>query len=80
MPTEAGLIGASTVTATTVHSLQVVDEELPETEHDFSLDLIVTPDEVIRCGSPRRPRGIVLEHLTPEKANAIPVLAHLIKP
>jgi hypothetical protein len=37
---------------TIVHPLQVVDVPLPETEHDFSVDLIITPDEVI---GPRRP-------------------------
>jgi 5-formyltetrahydrofolate cyclo-ligase len=73
--TEAGLIRPETVIVTTVHQLQVVDGELPETEHDFSVDLIVTPDEVIRCGPPRRPRGIVLEHLSSEKAAEIPVIA-----
>lgn len=72
---EAGLIGPETTIVTTVHSLQVVDEELPETEHDFSVDLIVTPNEVIQCGPPRRPRGLVWEHLNPEKIAAIPVLA-----
>src|SRR5690606_6369057 len=51
---EAGLIGPSTTIVTTVHSLQVVGDELPETKHDFSVDLIVTPDEVIECGPPRR--------------------------
>jgi 5-formyltetrahydrofolate cyclo-ligase len=73
--TEAGLIGPETTIVTTVHQLQVVDDELPETGHDFSVDLIVTPDEVIRCGPPRRPNGIVLDHLSKEKAAEIPVLA-----
>ncbi|GIG01020.1 5-formyltetrahydrofolate cyclo-ligase [Catellatospora citrea] len=73
--TEAGLIGPSTVIVTTVHPLQILDDDLPETEHDFSLDLIVTPDEVIRCAPPRRPNGIVAAHLTPEKIRAIPALA-----
>jgi 5-formyltetrahydrofolate cyclo-ligase len=72
---EAGLIGPETMIVTTVHSLQVVDEELPETEHDFSVDLIVTPDEVIECSPPRRPTGLVWEHLGEEKIAAIPVLA-----
>lgn len=72
---EAGLIGPETVIVTTVHSLQVVDEPLPETEHDFSVDLIVTPDEVIPCGPARRPAGLIWEHLSPEKIAAIPVLA-----
>jgi 5-formyltetrahydrofolate cyclo-ligase len=74
--TEAGLIRPETVIVTTVHQLQVVDDELPETEHDFSVDLIVTPDEVIQCGPPRRPRGIVLEHLSAQKVAAIPALTN----
>ncbi len=71
---EAGLIRPETVIVTTVHSVQVVDEELPETEHDFSVDLIVTPDEVIQRGPARRPVGLIWEHLSPEKIAAIPVL------
>ena len=72
---EAGLIGPSTVIVTTVHPLQVIDAALPETEHDFSVDLIVTPDQVIECGPPRRPSGLYWEHLTEDKIAAIPVLA-----
>jgi 5-formyltetrahydrofolate cyclo-ligase len=72
---ESGLIGPSTTIVTTVHSLQVVDEELPETEHDFSVDVIVTPDAVITCDSPRRPHGLIWTDLSPEKIAAIPVLA-----
>lgn len=72
--TEARLIGPETTIVTTVHQLQVVDGELPETEHDFSVDLIVTPGEVIQCWPPRRPRGIVVEHLSTRKARDIPVL------
>ncbi len=72
---EAGLISPGTVLVTTVHSLQVVDEPLPETEHDFRVDLIVTPEETIWCQPHQRPTGIVWEHLTEEKIAAIPVLA-----
>jgi 5-formyltetrahydrofolate cyclo-ligase len=72
---EAGLIGPSTVIVTTVHPLQVIDAALPETEHDFSVDLIVTPDQVIECGPPRRPDGLYWKHLTEDKIAAIPVLA-----
>jgi 5-formyltetrahydrofolate cyclo-ligase len=74
---EAGLVSDNTVIATTVHPLQVVDEPLPETEHDFRVDLIATPDEVIACGSPRRPPGVMWEHLDEEKIAAVPVLASL---
>jgi 5-formyltetrahydrofolate cyclo-ligase len=73
--TEAGLIDGGTVIATTVHDLQVVNEPLPETAHDFSVDLIATPTQVIHCGPARRPAGIYWDHLTDEKIAAIPALA-----
>lgn len=72
---EAGRIGPSTVIVTTVHPHQVIDEPIPETEHDFSVDLIVTPDEVIQCEPQRRPTGLYWNTLTPAKIAAIPVLA-----
>ena len=72
---EAGRIGPSTVIVTTVHPYQVIDEPIPETEHDFSVDLIVTPDEVIVCEPQRRPTGLYWNTLTPAKIAAIPVLA-----
>jgi 5-formyltetrahydrofolate cyclo-ligase len=73
--TEANLISSSTLMVTTVHQLQIVDGSLPESSHDFSVDLIVTPDEVIECGSPRRPRGIYWEAIREQKIQSIPVLA-----
>ena len=72
---EADLIRSTTVIVTTVHRKQVVDEPLPGTEHDFSVDLIVTPGEVIECGPSRRPSGLYWDHLTKEKIAAIPILA-----
>lgn len=72
---EAGLIGPDTTIVTTVHQLQVVDTALPETEHDFSVDLIVTPDEVIQCGPQRRPAGLLWDQLSEEQIAAIPTLA-----
>jgi 5-formyltetrahydrofolate cyclo-ligase len=71
---EAGLIGPGTVIVTTVHDLQVLDEDLPETEHDFSVDVIITPTQVISCRPPRRPRGLYWDHLDPAKISAIPAL------
>jgi 5-formyltetrahydrofolate cyclo-ligase family len=72
---EAGVLRPDTVLATTVHPLQVVDEPLPETVHDFRVDLIVTPDEIIWCTEPHRPPGILWEHLDPDKIAEVPALA-----
>jgi 5-formyltetrahydrofolate cyclo-ligase len=74
---EAGVIRPDTILATTVHPLQVVDEPLPETIHDFRVDLIVTPDMAIWCAKPHRPPGILWEHLDQDKIAEVPALAAL---
>jgi len=71
--TDAGLISDSTIIVTTVHQLQVV-EDLPRDEHDFIVDVVVTPDEVIYGSARHRPAGILREQVTAEQADAIPVL------
>ncbi|HEX7662156.1 MAG TPA: 5-formyltetrahydrofolate cyclo-ligase [Pseudonocardiaceae bacterium] len=72
---EAGHITEDTVIVAPVHQLQVVDDDIPETGHDFSVDYIVTPNEVISCPHRRRPQGLVWDDLTPEKIESIPALA-----
>jgi 5-formyltetrahydrofolate cyclo-ligase len=64
---EAGVIDEHTVVATTVHPLQVLDEELPETDHDFRVDLVVTPDEVIETGADRTAGRIHWDDLDDER-------------
>jgi 5-formyltetrahydrofolate cyclo-ligase len=79
---ELGIVTDATLTATTVHDLQVLDEPLPETQHDFRVDIIATPTRVLRCRwdntsegpAPARPRGIVWDHLDTAKIDAIPAL------
>jgi 5-formyltetrahydrofolate cyclo-ligase len=72
---ERGLVGEDTTIVTTIHELQLLDEDLPETEHDFRVDVIVTPESVLRTPRRRRPPGILWDHLDAEKRAAIPVLA-----
>jgi 5-formyltetrahydrofolate cyclo-ligase len=72
---ETGWIDERTTIATTVHPLQVVDADLPETDHDFRVDLIVTPDELVRCPGARRPPGILWDHLDGDKVESVPALA-----
>ena len=75
----AGLIGPGTVTATTVHELQLRPAgTIPLTDHDVPVDLVITPDRVIDCRHQRGPRpaaGIHWPELTDEKIAAIPLLA-----
>ena len=74
---QTGIVGDDTVIATTVHPLQVLDEDLPETDHDFRVDLVVTPEEVIRCPRSKRPDGILWDHLDQATIEAIPALKAL---
>jgi 5-formyltetrahydrofolate cyclo-ligase len=68
-------IGADTPIVTTVHPLQIVDEEMPMTEHDIPLSAIVTPEETIETQSSfPRPKAIYWSLLPQEKVDDIPVL------
>jgi 5-formyltetrahydrofolate cyclo-ligase len=73
--TENKMVGSNTPIVTSVHPLQIIDEEIPMTEHDIPLTAIVTPEECIEI-APRfkRPKGIYWEMLPQEKIEAIPVL------
>ena len=60
---------------TSVHSLQILDEKLPMTEHDIPLTAIVTPEEISETRSRlKRPKGIYWHILPGDKVEAIPVL------
>jgi 5-formyltetrahydrofolate cyclo-ligase len=73
--TEQRKIGANTPIITSVHPLQIVDGEIPMTEHDIPLSAIVTPTQVIESkASFPRPKGIYWSLLPPEKIADIPVL------
>ena len=73
-----GLVDDDTPVVTTIHELQVLDEAIPMTEHDVPLDLIVTPERVIRTGRRRsKPAGIFWEKLSDEQLAAMPALAKL---
>lgn len=77
--TAAGLIRPTTTVVTTVHALQIVDAgRIPMTDHDVPLDLIVTPDEIIRCSGDRaRPGGVLWDHLPDDKVAEIPLLRRM---
>ncbi len=71
-------VTGSTPVLTTVHDLQVIDEAIPMTSHDVPVDVIVTPDGVIRTRHRRpKPRGIQWNELSPEQLAAMPPLRAL---
>ena len=72
---EAGLVDDATTIVTTVHPVQLLDEDLPETAHDFRVDVVVTPTDVVRTNARRRSPGVIWQHLDDETIEAIPVLA-----
>jgi 5-formyltetrahydrofolate cyclo-ligase len=79
MLTELGLIEIDTPIVTTVHSLQVVaDSCLPMQPHDWSLDWVLTPDEVIETNTIYpRPKGLNWDNIRPEQLEKIPILRKL---
>lgn len=75
---QLGAVGEATPVLTTVHELQVVDDDIPMTPHDVPVDVIVTPERVIRTGRRRpKPDGIRWDELSDEQVAAMPPLAHL---
>jgi len=74
---EVGAIDETTVVATTVHRLQLLDRALPATAHDFFVEVIATPDSILRPRRRRQPRGVLPDHLTDGHRREIPALREL---
>jgi 5-formyltetrahydrofolate cyclo-ligase len=76
---ELGLVKADTPIVTTVHALQVVDDErIQMLAHDSALDWIVTPDEVIETRTPYpQPEGVNWADVRADQFAQIPFLRDL---
>ena len=77
---DAGLVDDHTVIVTTVHERQVLATgSVPTTDHDLHVDVVVTPDRVLRCPRPadRSRPALRWDELTDEKIAAIPLLRRL---
>jgi 5-formyltetrahydrofolate cyclo-ligase len=75
---ELGLVGEDTTVATTVHETQVVTDAVPVDAHDVPLDVIVTPERVVRTETTfDRPTGVDWRALDDERVAEIPVLERL---
>ncbi|UCE38432.1 MAG: 5-formyltetrahydrofolate cyclo-ligase [Thermoplasmata archaeon] len=76
---EFDIVDEDTPVITTVHSLQLVDEEIPMTPHDVPLDILVTPEGITKARKKPKPEGILWEDLSKEKIGQIPILMKLEK-
>jgi 5-formyltetrahydrofolate cyclo-ligase len=73
--TENKKLSAKTPIVTSVHALQILDQDLPMTAHDIPLSAIVTPGEIIEIDANLpRPKGIYWRMLPLEKIEGIPIL------
>ena len=77
----AGVVNPGTPVISTVHPMQLLDEDLPWTQHDVPLDIVVTTEAVIRCDNDPeqlpRPKGIYWEDLDERKIRSIPLVVKL---
>jgi 5-formyltetrahydrofolate cyclo-ligase len=71
---ELGLVDGGTPVGTTVHELQVRDEEWGVDAHDVTLDLVVTPEHVVETGAAEKPAGIDWSLLSEADVAEMPVL------
>ncbi|KYH27760.1 5-formyltetrahydrofolate cyclo-ligase family protein [Halalkalicoccus paucihalophilus] len=71
---ELDLVGDDTPSATTVHGRQVVDDAPAPEPHDVPMDLLVTPERVIRTEGGEKPSGLDRSLLSEERIAEIPVL------
>ena len=74
---ELGTVDATTTVATSVHELQVVaEDDAPAPDaHDVPMDLVATPERLVRTDSPYpRPTGIDWDALDEKRLDEIPVL------
>lgn len=76
--TALGKASESTPVATTVHELQLVDDDIPQEPFDLPVDLIATQTRALRPARRRqKPRGILWEYITEEMLSEIPLLSSL---
>ena len=72
-----GLVDGKTPVATTVHERQILGESIDADPHDVAMDLVVTPERVLRPDGREKPTGIDWSLLDEERLEEIPVLRRL---
>ena len=73
-----GLVDDGTTVITTVHELQVVDDDVGAEAHDVPVDVVCTPERTVRTDAEGgKPIGIDWERLSEDRIEEIPVLERL---
>ncbi len=74
---ELGLVDDETPVVTTVHDIQVIDDEVTPDSYDVPVDVICTPTRTIRADAGEKPAGIEWSELTALQREEIPILESL---
>jgi 5-formyltetrahydrofolate cyclo-ligase len=73
-----GKVGEETPVATTVHDVQLVEDDIPREPFDLPVDITATPTKLIRVAKrDPKPRGIFWEYVTDEMLREIPLLSEV---
>ena len=74
----AGAVDGRTTVLTTVHALQVLKDDIPMAAHDVPVDVVVTPEAIIRTRAALpKPEGIRWNELSAAQLDAMPALRRL---
>ncbi|GBC75208.1 hypothetical protein HRbin06_00524 [archaeon HR06] len=77
---EEGKVKEDTPVVTTVHDLQIIEDEFPTFPYDLPVDWIFTPKRVIKTERKReKPKGIYWDLMPKEKIREIPLLRERYK-
>ncbi|KAA0000910.1 MAG: 5-formyltetrahydrofolate cyclo-ligase [Thermoplasmata archaeon] len=64
---EVGIVDETTPVITTVHDIQIINDEIPMKEHDVPVDYIITPTKIIETEKIyEKPKGIIWDILDKE--------------
>jgi 5-formyltetrahydrofolate cyclo-ligase len=71
---EFGIVGDGTPVISTVHELQIIEDDIPMIPHDVPLDFIVTSKGISSAPRMEKPKGILWDDLNEDKIASIPIL------
>ena len=74
---EFGIIDDDTSTITTVHSFQVIDDEIPMNKNDVPIDYFITRDKIIKTNTSYQKPNKVDWNIIGDKLDEIPILQKL---